>query len=113
MDKIVCHCGLASLGRGKLSTGRKRYLLQSGEVIFGMREPQPKGNIRVSGPDHMGYAKVIALDPNIILPGFGNERGQIRRRRLVEPVSDDQEYDSPYDESGKSQVGDFEFAHEL
>jgi hypothetical protein len=94
-----------------LSTGRKRHLLQRGEVIFGVGEPQPKSDIYVSRPNHMRYAKVIALDPDVILPGLGNQYGRIRRRRLVEAVSDDQECKGSNDESGKYQAGNLEFTH--
>ncbi len=112
MDQIVGHGSFASLGRGQLSTGRKRHLLERGEVVFGLGEAQPEGNICISGADHMRHAKGVTLDANIILPGLSDQRGRIRRRRLVQPVSHDQEYEGPDNEYGKCQDGDLECAHE-
>ena len=101
MDEIIRHRGLRALGCSEPAARGQPYLLQRGEIVFGLDKAQTESNVRVARADHVGHAEGVAFDAHIILVGFGNQGGPIRRRRLLETIVDDKKQKSNDQQSGQ------------
>src|SRR5215467_7595980 len=112
MDEIVGHRGLRAFASSEPAAGGKAYLLQRGEIVFRLGKAQTESHVRIARADHVGNTEGIALDARIVLTGFGNQGGPVRRRRLLETIGDHDEQESNGPQSQQGEKSDFESAHE-
>ena len=78
-----------------------------------MREGHPERDIGVMRSADVRYAEVVALDPRVILSGFGDQTGRIGRGRLAQAIGHDQEYGRSDQQQRQSESGDLQVAHGL
>ncbi len=110
--QIVRHRPLSALDACQLAARDQRRLLDGGEIVFGMREGQTEGHVRIGRAADVRHAIMVALDAGMIARRLSDQARAGRRRRLAQTILGDHCYETDKHQCRERSRADLQIPHE-